>query len=259
MSEIQNYNRQAMTDHFRSHYVPSNMAIAIVGDVDPEEVYRLAEKYFSRLEDHPKPRPVMIREQTPYGVRKTTIEDQAQPMFMMGFHIPSELNPDFLALDVLSSYLGSGRTSVLYKRMVKDEKIAVQVSAFVGYPASKYPTLFSFLVVPANESSNAANETAVLEEIDKVRTELIPEKELEKIKAQTKANFINGLRSNLGLASQLVNYQNATGDWRDLFRDLDRVNALTPEDIKRVAEKYLDPEKRIVVYIENPPEEQASN
>lgn len=256
MNEIQNYNRDDMLEHFRSHYVPSNMAVAIVGDVEPDEVYRLAKKYFSPLEDNPKPPPVMVRDQTPYGIRQTTIHDEAQPMFLMGFHVPSELHPDFLALDVLSSYLGSGRTSVLYKRMVKEEKTAVQASAFIGFPGSKYPTLFSFMIVPSNESTNAENEKSVLEEIIKVRSELIPEKELEKIKAQTKANFINAMRSNAGLASQLVSYQNSTGDWHDLFRELDKVNALTPEDIKRVAEKYLDPEKRVVVYIEKPVEEE---
>ncbi len=250
MQEIQNYSRPVMMEQFRKYYVPRNMAIAIVGDVEPEEVYRLAKKYFSKLEDRPKPNPLMVNEQKPYGVRQTTILDESQPMFMCGFQIPSDKHPDWYALDALGSYLGSGRTSVLYKKLVKEKKSAVQASAFIGYPGSKYPSLFTFFVVPSNESSNAENEAEVLDAIEKVKNEPIPEKELEKIKAQAKASFINRLSSNSGMATQLASYQNSTGDWRNLFWELDKYNALTADDLQRVANKYLDPNKRIVVCIQ---------
>ena len=252
MNEIHNYNRPVMKEYFRSHYIPRNMAIAIVGDVDPDHVIKLAKKYFSKLEDRPKPRPVMIKEQYPYGVRQTTIRDNAQPMFIMGFQIPSYNHSDIDALDALSSYIGSGRTSALYKNLVKDNKLAVEVQAFTGYPGRKYSSAFSVFCIPSNEHTNAENEAEILSEIEKVRNELIPDGELDKIKAQAKAGMINSLASNGGLASQLVSFQNQTGDWRDLFKELDKINALTTEDIKRVAEKYLDPDKRITVYIEKP-------
>jgi predicted Zn-dependent peptidase len=254
MSEIQNYNRPVMLEQFNSYYVPRNIAIGIVGDVDPEEVYKLAKKYFGKLKDRPKPKPVMIDEQSPFGVRKSTVMEKSQPMFLSGYHIPTLNHPDWIALDALASYLGSGRTSVLYKNLVKEKKSAVSVEAFIGYPGSKYPSLFSFYCMPSNESSNDENESEILAEIDKVRNELIPEAELEKIKAQAKASLINRLASNSGLASQLVNYELLHGDWRKLFERLDKVNALTLEDIKRVANTYLDPEKRFVTYLEKPEE-----
>jgi predicted Zn-dependent peptidase len=252
MSEIQNYNRPVMREYFKSHYVPRNMVIAIVGDVDPEVVHKMARKYFGRLEDRPRPLPIMIDEPDPYGVRTVVIHENSQPMFVAGYQIPSMKHPDWIAIQALADYLGSGRTSALYKKLVKEEKTAVDVNAFAGYPGRNQKTLLSFICVPSNESSNAKNEELILAEIDKVRTELIPEKELEKIKAETKADLINRLQSNMGLAVQLAYYELNLGDWSILFKTLDQVNALTREDIKRVAEKYLDPDKRVVAYLEKP-------
>ncbi len=254
MSEIQNYSRPVMMEQFKKYYIPRNMAIGIVGDVDPEEVYRLAKKYFGRLEDKPKPMELMIDEQPPFGVRTSTIVEKSQPMCIFGYQIPTVNHPDWKALQALASYLGSGRTSVLYKNLVKEKKSAVEVEAFTGYPGSKYPSLFSLFCMPSNESTDSANEAEILAEIEKVRTEPIPEKDLEKIKARAKASLINGLASNAGLASQLATYQLVYGDWRMLFKELDKFNALTTEDIQRVAEKYLDPEKRFAVFIEKPEE-----
>jgi predicted Zn-dependent peptidase len=254
-NEIQNYNRPDMLKQFKSHYIPRNMVIAIVGDVEPDNAIKLAEKYFSGLEDKPAPRPVMIKEPAPYGVRTTTMIENSQPMFLTGFHIPSNTHPDWIALDALSDYLGSGRTSALYKKLVKENKTAVAADAFTGYPASKYSSLFSIFCIPTNESSNGENEKTILEEIEKVKNELISNEELDKIKIRAKAGFINGLASNSGMANQLTAYQTRTGDWRDMFRVLDKINALTPEDIQRVANEYLDPDKRVVVYMEKPEDE----
>jgi len=256
MSEIQNYNRPAMQHQFETYYVPRNIAIGVVGDVDPDEIIKLADKYFGKLEDRPAPPRLMIDEEDPFGTRTSVLHENAQPMFITGYHVPSVSHPDFIALDALASYLGSGRTSVLHKNLVKEKKSAVDVSAFVGFPGRKYPTLFSILCVPSNDFTNVENEEIILAEIDRVRNEPIPEDELNKIKAQAKSSFINGLGSNAGMASQLAAYYFYKGDWRELFKELERVNELTAEDIQRVADKYLDPEKRVVAYIEKPVEDE---
>ncbi|MEW5922772.1 MAG: pitrilysin family protein [Candidatus Zixiibacteriota bacterium] len=258
MEEIENYNRPVMRRQLATHYVPRNMAIGIVGDVDPDEVIRLAKKYFGRLADQPKPRPVMITEEPPFGIRSSTIYENAQPMFIMGYHIPSGRDADFIALDALASYLGSGRTSALYKNLVKDKKSAVQVSAFTGFPGEKYETLFGVFCIPSNDFTNAENEAMVLAEIEKVRTETISDSDLEKIKAKARSGLINALASNTGMAVRLTDYYFLKGDWRELFKDLERVNALTVDDLKRVAHKYLDPDKRVVAYLEKPVEGESN-
>ncbi|PKK83850.1 MAG: peptidase M16 [candidate division Zixibacteria bacterium HGW-Zixibacteria-1] len=258
MEEIQNYNRPVMRRQLSSHYVPRNMAIAIVGDVNPDEVIRLAKKYFGRLEDHPKPRPVMITEEAPFGVRTSTIYENSQPMFIMGYRIPPAVDPDYTALSALASYLGSGRTSALYKNLVKDKKSAVEASAFTGFPGEKFETLFGVFCIPSNDFTNAENESMILSEIEKVRTEPIPDSELEKIKAKAKSGLINALASNSGMAAQLADYYFTKGDWRELFKEIDRVNALTADDLKKAAEKYLDPDKRVVAYLEKPVEDKSN-
>ncbi len=257
MSEIENYNRDVMREYFETRYIPRNMTIGIVGDVDPDEAIRLAEKYFDKLEDKPEPMPVDIDEPETFGIRKTVVYEEAQPIFIMGFHIPSMNHPDWPVLEALASYFGQGRTSVLYKKLVKEEKTAVEASSFVGYPGSKYPSLFSIICVPSNESTNEENENIILEEIYTLRNSYIPTDELEKIKARARAQFINGLKSNMGLASQLAYYELMQGDWRKMFRYLDRIEKITQEDLVRVAMKYLDPEKRVVAYLERPEEEET--
>jgi len=251
MSDIQNYNRHVLRDHFSKYYVPSNMAIAIVGDVDPEKVHDLAQEYFGRIPPAPEPKPVMTIEAEPYGQRTTVVRDQSQPMLFCGFHIPDGDHPDMTAIDAMAKYLGQGRTSRLHKKLVKEEQIAVYSSAFAGWPGSKYPCLLMFVSVPAKDHTNTENDEAILEEIEKVKNELISPEELEKIKARAKADFINNLKSNKGMAMQLAYYELVNGDWQKLFRELDKVNALTPEDIKRVANEYLDVDRRIVGLLEN--------
>jgi predicted Zn-dependent peptidase len=251
MSDIQNFNRPIMRQYFSKYYMPRNMIIAIVGDVTPEHVYRLAKEYFGRLPDVPKPDPVMTIEAAPFAERRVIIKDKTQPIYLTSFHIPAADHPDIPALDALADYLGKGRTSRLYENLVKEKKIAIQCAAFVGYPGSKYPSLFVILSVPSKDHSNEENEAEITAEIEKVKTDLIPAEELEKIKARAKADFINQMESREGLAFQLAYYELIQQDWHRLFKQLDLVNALTPEDLQRVANKYFDLDHRIVAMLEN--------
>ena len=101
--------------------------------------------------------------------------------------------------------------------------------------------------LPAPKVSNADCEAEILAEVERMKEELIPDDEVEKIKARAKANFINGLSSNSGIGFQLAAYQNYWGDWREMFNELNRINAVTAEDIKRVANTYLTSKNRTVI------------
>jgi predicted Zn-dependent peptidase len=249
MSDIQNYSRDAAKEYFHKYYVPSNMIIAIVGDVDPKNVIELAEKYWSRIPYAPAPEPIATVEPEQKGEKRVTLTDPAQPLFVTGWHVPEETNPDWPALEALADYLGEGRTSLLYKNLVKDKKMAGDVGLYLGWPGTKYPSVMFAYVMPSPEHSNAECEEQVLAEVERMKNELIPAEDVEKIKARARAGFINRLTSNLGMAIQLAGYENNWGDWRYLFKNLDRINAVTPEDIQRVAQKYLTAENRTVVYL----------
>jgi predicted Zn-dependent peptidase len=238
-SDIQNFTREAALAYYKKYYVPSNMVIAIVGDEKPDVMFDMAEKYFGKLPATSKPEGVITVEPEQKAERRIYMEDPAQPLFLAAFHIPSETDPDWLAIQALADYYGQGRTSLLYEKLVKEKKIAAQVGVYAGYPASKYPSLFLIYVIPTPGSSLEEIEDDVFAELDKIKTEPIPQEEMEKIRARAKADFIFGLKSNTGMAMQLAAYQTYFGDWHEMFKQLDKINAVTPADIQRVANKYL--------------------
>jgi predicted Zn-dependent peptidase len=250
MSDIQNFSRDVAKAFFDEYYCPANLTAAIVGDVKADEIFALAEKYWGRIPSRPAPEPITTVEPEQQGERRMTIEDPSQPIFAAAWHIPEITHPDRPAIDAMLDYLGGGRTSPLYKSLVKEKKIAGSVTISPGGAGDKYPTLILATIVPAAEHSNAECEEALYAEIEKLKTDLVPESEMAKIKARAKAWFIDGLGDNPGLARQLASYQNFYGDWREMFRELDRINAVTPQDIQRAANQYFSPKNRTVVTIE---------
>lgn len=250
MSEIHNYDKATALEFYRTYYVASNLIVAIVGDVDPGEVKELAEKYFGKLPKMPRPTQLIIEEPEQKAERRVAMPDESQPMLLMAYHRSSYTHPDDPVYDAIADYLGQGRTSLLYKNLVKEKKMATQASAFGAYPGGKYPSAFGVFVIPAKGVTANECEIEVLTEIDRLKNELIPEEELEKIKARAKANLVNGLSSRSGMASQLTTMEGIFGDWRDLFKSLDKINAVTAEDIKRVANDCFTRKNRTVAWIE---------
>jgi predicted Zn-dependent peptidase len=258
MSDIKNYYRPSAIAYFKKFYVPSNMVVAVVGDVEVKNVKTLAEKYFGRIPYSPKPKQVMTIEAPQYAERRTVVKEKAQPMSWCAFHVPSARHPDMVAINALADYLGQGRTSLLYKKLVKEDKIAIQVMAFTGYPAEKYPTLFSIISIPAKDHTNEECDQEIIKIIEQVKSELIPDEELDKIKARAKADLVNEIAQSggifSGLAFNLAYYEIVHGDWRAIFQQIKDINALTAEDIKRVANDYLDINRRTLALLE--PEEE---
>ncbi len=246
MSDIQYYSREEARAFFDKFYGPSNLVIAIVGDVDTENVIKLAEEYWGRIPYRPAPSRIATIEPEQLGERRVVLEDPAQPFYLVGWHVPEATHPDRPALDALVDYLGQGRTSLLYKNLVKDKKAAMQVGAFAGFPGDKYPSTVAVYAMAAAGHDNSEIEKEIFNEVDRLKTQLLTEEEVNKIKARAKAEFINDMDDNQGIAIQLAGYQTRWGDWRELFRELDRINTVTAEDIQRVAKKYFTKKNRVV-------------
>ncbi len=247
MSDIQYYSRAEANAFFNTYYCPANVVVAIVGDIKSADVIAMAEKYWGRIPYRPAPPRIATVEPPQQGERRSFLEDPSQPIYLVGWHVPEGTHPDRPALEAVADYLGSGRTSVLYKTLVKEKKSAVQAQAFPGLPGDKYPNLFGIIVVPSAGHTNEECETDVFAAVEKIQNELIPVEEVKKIQARARARFINQLDGNQGLAFQLAGYQTLWGDWREMFRELDRINAVTPETIQRVAKQYLTKKNRTVV------------
>ena len=246
MSDIATLTRAEAQEFFKKYYSPSNLTIAIVGDVDPDQVRELAERYFGPVPSGPKPEPVETVEPPQLGERRVVVEDPAQPFVLIGYHKPDVHHSDDAVFDALTDIVGMGRTSRLYKSLVKEKKIAVYASGFQGMPGTKYPNLFLFYAVPARGHTNEDSEEAIYVEIERLKTELVTPEELAKAKTRARAGLIRQLASNSGLAAQLTFYHVVTGDWRNLFMQLDKIDKVTAEDIQRVAKEYFTTKNRTV-------------
>ena len=179
-----------------------------------------------------------------------TLELQSQRILLTGYHKPDINSPDNAVYDAISSLMSQGRSSRLYRSLVRDKKIAVQAAGIPGLPGLKYPGLFIFVAVPAQGHTNAESEKAIEEEIERLKKEPVTKEELDGVKRRARASLIRGLGDNSSLAMQLANWQVLTGDWRNLFRQLDKINAVTPEDIMRVAKAVFIKSNRTVGTIE---------
>ena len=132
-------------------------------------------------------------------------------------------------------------------------KVAAQAFAFNGFPGNKFPNLYLVFAMAAPERTNDEVQSAIHEELDKLTTELVSDEDLERAKIRAKAGLIRGLRSNSGIAGQLATYQIAFGDWRELFRHVERIDKVTKDDVLRVAQQTFLPTNRTVAMIVNEP------
>ncbi|MBI3951211.1 MAG: insulinase family protein [Acidobacteria bacterium] len=258
MSDLQSITRAEAEAFFKKYYTPSNLTVAIVGDVNPPEIKRLAEIYFGRIPNRPKPEPLETVEPPQPGDRCVRVEDPSQPFVLIGYHKPDINHPDNAGFDAITDIMGIGRTSRLYETLVKEKKIAVAASAFPGLPGNKYPGLFLFYAVPAKGHTNEECEEAIYAEIEKLKAQPVSPEELEKAKTRSRANLIRRLASNSGLAEQLTFYEVTTGDWRNLFTQLDKIDRVTAADIQRVAQQYFTSKNRTVGVIVTTSSQKAS-
>ena len=252
-SDLQAFSATDALNFFHQYYLPSNMVIALVGDLDPDQVMPIIERYFGQIPAKPKPTELTTVEPPQNSVREVKLNDPAQPFYVEGYHRPSYLDPDDAVYDAITDILSNGRTSRMYRALVRDQKIAAAAAGFSGLPGTKYPHLFAFYGVPLPGHTNQEIQKAIQDEIVKLKTQDVTDEELQMFKTRTKADLIRGLASNEGLAQQLAIYQTRYGDWRELFRYLDKVDKVTKADIRRVANKVFQDDNRTIGTIETTP------
>lgn len=250
-SDLQSISITDAQKFFDTYYAPSNLTTAIVGDVHAQTLIPILEKYFGRIPARPVPPTLRTVEPPQIAERTVVLEDPAQPFYLEGYHKPAQTHPDQPIYDAIDDILSNGRTSRLYRSLVRDKKLAIDVESFSGFPGEKYPNLWAVLAVPALGVSNEQVQAALRAEIERLKREDVTDEELAKFKTRSKANLIRGLRSNQGLANQLASYQRLYGDWRELFRYIDRLDKVTKADIRRVANETFQAPNRTVAMIVN--------
>lgn len=250
-SDIEATTMADAKDFYQKYYVPTNMHIVIVGDVDPAEMIRYAETYFGDIPRGELAPPMYVEEPPQRGERRFVIEERNQPQMLIGYKAVSSNHPDATALDLMNGILFDGRSSRMNKTLVDDKKLALGFQGINGFPGSKYTNLMAIYAVPNQGVSLDSLETAIYEQIELVKTDGVTAEELERIKTLRRAGLLRQLGNNDGIAQLLALTQGIRGDWRAVFNDLDAINSVTPEDIQRVATQYLVKTQRTVGRIEN--------
>lgn len=249
-SDLSSFSATDAANFYAKYYVPANAVIAVVGDVKAAEALPVLEKYFGRLPKSPAPPALRTVEPPQRAERTVTLREQSQPFYLEGYHRPAVTDPDDATYSVISMLMSSGRTSRLYKTLVRDKKIAAQASGFNGFPGDKYPNLFTFFVVPTPGHTNQEIADAVHAEIERLKNEDVSAEELQSVKTRAKAGLLRQLDNNAGLALQLAESQTLYGDWRQLFLGINDIDKVTAADIRRVANSTFVPNNRTVAVIE---------
>jgi predicted Zn-dependent peptidase len=252
-SDLHTFSATQAAEFYRRNYVAKNMACVVVGDVKFDQMQALARKYYSEISDAPAPNPPDTEEPPQKAERRVILEDKAQPIVMIGWHGPAVTDPSYASYEALASLLAGGNYARLNKLLVKEKKIAVQVQAFPGFPGQKFPNLFGLLVVPASGQDPLKVEQAVYDAIDEIQaSKPFTAEELDGYKVRTRAQMISTAESRENLSEELANAQTFFGDWREFFRQAERVQSLTVDDLLAAMKRTLIQSNRTVGLIVNP-------
>jgi predicted Zn-dependent peptidase len=238
-SDIQSLRVRDAEQFYGTYYVPANMAVAIVGDVDPKQGKALAEKYFGRLPAGPLPPLIHTVEPPQGGPRQVQLESPAQPFEVIAYKRPDQYDKDDPVFDVISSILSGGRTSILYREMVRDRQIALAAGAEASLPGSKYPNLFLLYTFPSLGHTVPEDQKVLVQLIEDFKNQKVDAETLSRVKTKTRAGLIRRLDNNSDLAQLLTAYYVGYGDWRKLFTSIDDIDKVTADDVQRVARKYF--------------------
>jgi zinc protease len=243
MDDLDALTLEDLEQWYERWYAPNNATLVIVGDVEPEEVERLARKHFGPLQPSeifpPKPR----REIRQQGVHRLEMSLPAKsPVLMMGYKVPvfgtAEEPWEPYALEVLASILDGGESARLAQRLVRGSEVAT--SAGAGYSLyQRLDGLFLFDGIPANGRTIEELESAIRAEIDQLKESLVEDKELARIKAQVIADKVFDRDSTMSMAIQTGMLESIGLEWTLMNEYLRAIEAVSPEQVRAVARKYL--------------------
>ena len=257
MSDLDNITLNDLKEYYRVYYAPNNATAVIVGDVNPKEVMKLMHKYYDDVPSQPPPPKVGTVEPEQRGERIAYVHKIGQmPAFIVSYHIPEFGHADIYPLRVAAQILFNGQSSRLYQKMVYQDQSALTVAGDC-FTLQDPGLFFTFAIMQPGHTAEEGEKT-LFEQIDKIKTEPVDPKELQKAKNQLESEFVFGLQSVSDKGEQMGYYQNILGDYAKLFGEANKYQAVTAEDVMRVAKKYFDANNRnMVVLVPEMPKEQT--
>jgi len=246
MEDLNAASVEDVKDFFRIYYAPNNAALALVGDFKSAEALEKIKKNYESIPAQPTPAKVDTTEPAQTAERRYTMEDPLAQLTLLNIGYKGVIGntPDAYALQVLSTVLGSGQSSRLYQRLVKEKQLALSANAFANTRRGPGAFQLSVNIAPGKKAEDV--EAVIYEEIARLQQEPIADWELEKARQSAKRTAVGSRQSSLGLAINIVEGVTAYGDPNMANTRLAKIMAVTKEDVQRVAREYLQPAKRTV-------------
>ena len=257
-SDLEKMGVPECRDFFDQYYAANNLVVSVVGDFDTEETLAKIREQLGPLRTRESVARNPTEEPEQRGERRATVEfDVRAPILAMAWHAPPTGDPDVEALDVMTTILSTGRTSRLYRRMVHEEPLALSASASY-WELERAGVVYAFASLRPGVSIETA-EAVFLEEVEAIKTGLPSPEELDRAKRTLEVGLIEGQGTSHALASRIGQEWVAFGRVRPLSERLAAINKVKPEDVRRVAEKYLTSSKRTVAHMVPPPKTGETN
>jgi predicted Zn-dependent peptidase len=248
MQDLEAASIEDVRDFYRTYYVPNNATLALVGDFDTAEAMALVQKHLGRV---PKGKPVprdIPKEPAPTKERRVALQESwPLPAVVVSYPITYDGDPDSYPLHILGKILSDGQSSRIYKSLVYEKQVAV--AAFGQANLIEDPNLFYTVAIVQPGHTSQEAEQALVAELERLKSELVTDAELQQAKNQFARDYIVGRESNQGKATQLAHAVVIHNDVKTADGEFDIFQGITREDVQRVARKYFTPESRLIVTI----------
>lgn len=244
--EIEGYTATEAEGIYRVFYHPNNAVLVMVGDLQPERDIKLIRKYFDFVPQGPISNAKLPSEPKQTAERRVEVPFAAEPILLVGYHKPTLPNRDAYTLDVLDYILGHGRSSRLYRSLVTEQQLALDVSTSSGTPGIRLPNLFTIQATPRAPHTSQELETAIYTELTDVANNGVTDAELARARTLLRADVLRGLASGSGLAASLAFNELFAGGWEKLFDDLDTYDTVTGAEIQDAAARTFPKTNRTV-------------
>jgi len=259
-ADIERYDRESLSDFLEAEWSPARCTTAIVGDVDPEALIPMLDRYFGRIPAEESAPKEVIPEPEQRGARRSQIEFPAQPLLALAWRVPPASHPDSAAVEVAVRLLGASRSSRLERRLIREEPQCGRVFVQTGWPGETHANLAIVLAQPLEGADLEQVEASILEEVRRLSEEGPLPEELEGVQRVARVEHLRSLRHNQAIAEGLLRAQASLGGWRAHFHRSARLEGVSAADVQRVLKERFTPTKSNVVVLrpgEEPTAERA--
>jgi len=237
--DIERYDRASAMSFFDARWAPAACTTAIVGDVDPETLIPMLERYFGRIPPRETERTSISPEPEQRGERRTLVEFPAQPLLSIGWRVPPASHRDTPAIEVAMRLLGAARSSRLERRLIRDDPQCARVFVESGWPGDRHANLALILAEPLEGADLSEIEAAILDEVRTLTEQGPSSNELEGVLRVARIQHLRSLRQSASIAEGLVSAQSSLGSWRAHFHRVSRLEGVTSSDVQRVLREHF--------------------